>query len=94
MSPSDINIALGVELLIQRIYRMCINMKRLIVRNVHECIYTQRLVYISHTPNTYSKHMSKTSGTMLADWTSGTILHHVDLEVSRTTQTFVYSVII
>jgi hypothetical protein len=39
--------------------------------------------------------MTKTSGIMLADQTSGIILHHVDLEVSRrTTETFVYSVII
>jgi hypothetical protein len=52
------------------------------------------LMHNAHMAVSYYTHMSKTSGTMLADRTSGTMLYHVDLEVSRTTQTFVYSVII
>jgi hypothetical protein len=68
-----------------------------LMHNIHMAVsyYTHNgLVYISRTPNTYSKHIIKISGKMLVVWTSGKISHHVDLEVSRTTQTFVYIVII
>jgi hypothetical protein len=49
-----LNIALGVELWIQCIYNMCINMKRLTIRNVHECIYVMRaLCYVLYLCTLY-----------------------------------------
>ncbi len=57
-------------------YILYIDVIHNLMHNTHMAVsyYTHNgLVYISHTPNTYSEHMIKTSGTMPADKTSGII---------------------